>query len=638
MKRHHLKSMVLFAFITQIALAQTDNCGNPNCLTNSLIINTGYNHNTNSAFPVGQQDPYWILRNAPTNVTVNLNGPANVIAASPWSTISGNSRYISAFPASGSNAANISSSINPYSFERCFCVCEDDVKVEYDITVRVDNQVKFFIGNTLLPGQPAQLSTTTASNFNTNNKFKGSIGLKKGRHCLRAEVRNDNEGSPMGLNIEGTLSTVGNKLQREACCNNQGFITGYKFRDNNCNGRQDPGDPYLQGWQIQVNGSGVSLSTATDANGYYTFTVPAGTYTVSEVMQTGWSATTPTGGSQSGVTVAANSIQQVIFGNCPNPPKEWCCPGENLIRNGDFEAGNTGFTSQYTFNGTATAGATLPGQYNIVTGAQALAISSVWTAQDPGTCSNASGKFMAVNGATTGSGRRVIWEQTIPVKEWGRYKFCAMAKNMKQCAFDVLPKLDVEFSLPFGNITHTLNVPAAPCNWYKIEKGLDNWGYGNSLNIKIFLHESQPGDGNDLALDDIALIEIPICPVSAATFQITTQGLTSATYQVSATSATTPLCDKVWWKVCEWDMSANACVSGTEMGPLPTWGTANTAFPGYTFGYGKLYKITRGTWGDCHSWQQFDRFVGSSLRTKRITSYTQEEYDKNRQAILNSLK
>lgn len=638
MKRHHLKSMVLFAFITQIALAQTDNCGNPNCLTNSLIINTGYNHNTNSAFPVGQQDPYWILRNAPTNVTVNLNGPANVIAASPWSTISGNSRYISAFPTPGSNAANTSSSINPYSFERCFCVCEDDVKVEYDITVRVDNQVKFFIGNTLLPGQPAQLSTTTGSNFNTNNKFKGSIGLKKGRHCLRAEVRNDNEGSPMGLNIEGTLSTVGNKLQREACCNNQGFITGYKFRDNNCNGRQDPGDPYLQGWQIQVNGNGVSLSTTTDANGYYTFTVPAGTYTVSEVMQTGWSATTPTGGSQAGLTVAANSIQQVIFGNCPNPPKEWCCPGENLIRNGDFEAGNTGFTSQYTFNGTATAGATLPGQYNIVTGAQALAISSGWTAQDPGTCSNASGKFMAVNGATTGSGRRVIWEQTIPVKEWGRYKFCAMAKNMKQCAFDVLPKLDVEFSLPFGNITHTLNVPAAPCNWYKIEKGLDNWGYGNSLNIKIFLHESQPGDGNDLALDDIALIEIPVCPVSAATFQITTQGLTSATYQVSATSATTPQCDKVWWKVCEWDMSANACVSGTEMGPLPTWGTANTAFPGYTFGYGKLYKITRGTWGDCHSWQQFDRFVGSSLRTKRITSYTQEEYDKNRQAILNSLK
>lgn len=635
---NHLKSMVLFAFMSQIALAQTDNCGNPNCLTNSLIINTGYNHSAGSAFPVGQQDPYWILKNAPTTVTVNLNGPANVIAASPWSAISSNSRYISAFPTSGSNAANISPSINPYSFERCFCVCEDNVKVEYDITVRVDNQVKFYIGSTLLPGQPAQLSTTTTANFNTNNKFKGSIGLNKGRHCLRAEVRNDNEESAMGLNIEGTLSTVGNKLQREACCNNQGFITGYKFRDENCNGRQDTGEPYLQGWQIQVNGNGVSLSATTDANGYYTFTVPAGTYTVSEVMQSGWSPTTPTGGSQAGVTVAANSIQQVIFGNCPKPLKEFCCPGENLIRNGNFEAGNTGFSSQYTFNGATTTWATLPGQYNIVTGAQALSISSGWIAQDPGTCSNTSGKFLAVNGSTCGSGRRVIWEQTIPVKEWASYKFCASAKNLKQCDFDVKPKIDVEFSFPVGNLSQTLNVGAAACNWYQFSKNIDMWGYGSSLTIKIYLDESSLGDGNDVALDNIALLEIPKCPPSAAVFQITTQALNATDYQVTATSSTTPQCNATWWKVCEWDMSTNSCVPGTIVENPSTWWTANTTFPGYTFKYGKLYKISRGTWGECHGWGSFDRFVGSSLRTKRITSYTQEQYDKNLTTILNSLK
>lgn len=320
------------------------------------------------------------------------------------------------------------------------------------------------------------------------------------------------------------------------------------------------------------------------------------------------------------------------------PPVVWCCPGENLIRNGNFEAGNTGFTSQYAFNAATTTWATLPGQYNIVTGAQASVISSNWIAQDPSTCSNASGKFMAVNGATTGSGRRVIWEQTIPVKEWGRYKFCAYAKNLKQCTFDVEPKVDIEFSLPFGNLSETIKVSGGACTWHKFEKHLDNWGYGNSLTIKIFLDEAQPGDGNDLALDDIALIEIPVCPVSAAMFQITTQALTSATYQVSATSTATPQCDKIWWKVCEWNSGTNACVTGTEMGPLTTWGTANTAFPGYTFSYGKLYKITRGTWGECHAWQQFDRYVGSSLTTRKIASFTQEQYDNNRQAVLNSLK
>lgn len=322
------------------------------------------------------------------------------------------------------------------------------------------------------------------------------------------------------------------------------------------------------------------------------------------------------------------------------PPVAWCCPGENLIRNGDFEAGNTGFTSQYTFNGATTAWATLPGQYNIVTGAQALAISSGWEAQDPGTCNNASGKFMAVNGATTGSGRRVIWEQTVPVKEWGRYKFCVYAKNLKQCDFDVKPKVDIEFSLPFGNLSETLDVnTGGACGWYEFKKGLDNWGYGNSLTIKIFLHESQPGDGNDLALDDIALIEIPKMDIQYAYFNYSTPTSVGPNLWNITFNSSVPLppgCHAAW------RVKAKEIQTGNEHDIYndPNWWASptyinTTNFPGYngttipttvtsgtTPGVFNLlafsYRITRGVYCECEAWEEWSIILNPSANRRNV--------------------
>ncbi len=318
----------------QICFSQGD-CSSATCLTNSLIINTGYNHSNATLFSDGQQDPYWILTNAPTDVVVNLNGPGYAIA-STWGAAISNSKYISAFSSSGSNKSNVDLSKNPYSFERCFCTCGNGVKVDYDITVRVDNQVKFYLDNVLLPGQPAQLSTTTTKNFDgtddVNNKVQGTIVLNAGRHCLRAELRNDNASSPMGLDIKGSLTTAGNSLLKETCCNNQGFVVGYKYKDENCNGVKDAEDKILPNWKIQLTGNGQSKNCTTDANGYYTFTVPAGTYTVGEEQQTGWRATNPKNGSKSGVVITANSITQIDFLNCDKPIPitfDPCCPPIN---------------------------------------------------------------------------------------------------------------------------------------------------------------------------------------------------------------------------------------------------------------------------------------------------------------------
>ena len=50
----------------------------------------------------------------------------------------------------------------------------------------------------------------------------------------------------------------------------------------------------LQGWSVTVSGP-VNSSTVTDANGHYVFSgIPAGTYTVCEVVQSGWTQSSPT--------------------------------------------------------------------------------------------------------------------------------------------------------------------------------------------------------------------------------------------------------------------------------------------------------------------------------------------------------
>jgi hypothetical protein len=75
---------------------------------------------------------------------------------------------------------------------------------------------------------------------------------------------------------------------------------GLKFHDLNANGLKEDEEPVLPGWTINlegVEGDGdvVADSTATDANGYYSFEVNPGTYTITEQcpLAEGWRQSTP---------------------------------------------------------------------------------------------------------------------------------------------------------------------------------------------------------------------------------------------------------------------------------------------------------------------------------------------------------
>jgi len=100
-------------------------------------------------------------------------------------------------------------------------------------------------------------------------------------------------------------------------CPCEAMITGMKFNDLNGNGVRDPGEPGLANWTIQVTDSnGITHTATTDSQGNYSFTVPApGTYTVAEVLQSGWTQTAPTTGIYSVTVPPGQVLTNLNFGN-----------------------------------------------------------------------------------------------------------------------------------------------------------------------------------------------------------------------------------------------------------------------------------------------------------------------------------
>ncbi|MFN3692858.1 MAG: peptidoglycan-binding domain-containing protein [Candidatus Paceibacteria bacterium] len=68
-------------------------------------------------------------------------------------------------------------------------------------------------------------------------------------------------------------------------------LTGSKWNDLNANGVWDKDEPTLAGWTITATNGEDTITTTTDEDGDYEFWVPAGTWTVSEIAQSGWTQT-----------------------------------------------------------------------------------------------------------------------------------------------------------------------------------------------------------------------------------------------------------------------------------------------------------------------------------------------------------
>lgn len=101
-------------------------------------------------------------------------------------------------------------------------------------------------------------------------------------------------------------------------------ISGFKFVDRNANGVHDDGEPGLAGVTIFLdtnrNGKldGNEVSTVTDENGFYSFDVPPGRYTVTELVPDGYIQSLPGAADNGRYTVnvvEGEQIGDLNFGN-----------------------------------------------------------------------------------------------------------------------------------------------------------------------------------------------------------------------------------------------------------------------------------------------------------------------------------
>ncbi|HEX7365956.1 MAG TPA: gliding motility-associated C-terminal domain-containing protein [Pelobium sp.] len=175
----------------------------------------------------------------------------------------------------------------------------------------------------------------------------------------------------------------------------------------------------------------------------------------------------------------------------------------NLVVNGDFEQGNTGFTSNYIFG---TAGSSFDqGNYGI---------SNNPNLYNPGfsACTDhttGSGKMLLADGASGQKNnvppKATVWQQTIPVTAGRNYAFSAWITNIANGALSSL-----QFSIN-GTIIKNISSSSQKCNW---EELYVIWPSGTNSTATISIAEGTGAvGGNDFALDDIGFYEIIPQPV-----------------------------------------------------------------------------------------------------------------------------
>lgn len=173
--------------------------------------------------------------------------------------------------------------------------------------------------------------------------------------------------------------------------------------------------------------------------------------------------------------------------------------GANLVINGDFEAGNTGFTTQYAV-GTGGSWGLLSseGTYAIVSSPN-LAHNNFMPCQDvtpaPGT------QMMVVNGAA--SPGLNVWCQTVAVTPNTLYEFSAWASN----ALNDANVAQLQFNINGTSIGPTFTTTAQGCNW---QQYFQTWNSGSNTSVDIcIVNLNTNPSGNDFMLDDISFA--PVC-------------------------------------------------------------------------------------------------------------------------------
>lgn len=173
----------------------------------------------------------------------------------------------------------------------------------------------------------------------------------------------------------------------------------------------------------------------------------------------------------------------------------------NLVVNGNFSQGNTGFTTEYNQISNPNPFG-VQSSYDIVTNPNTwfTAFSSC------GDHTTGTGNLMVVDGSTDPTGTIKVWCNATPISVLPNKNY-TFSYYVASVATDNPAKMQVEINgIAIGA---PINAPSATCLW-TLHSFIWNSGTNTTASICIFDRESS-GNGNDFALDDIALTETLTC-------------------------------------------------------------------------------------------------------------------------------
>lgn len=177
---------------------------------------------------------------------------------------------------------------------------------------------------------------------------------------------------------------------------------------------------------------------------------------------------------------------------------------QNVIVNGDFQQGNTGFDTEYAFVG---SGLVSEGQYCIDVNASGHGGgTNGWPSV---TGYGGSGMYMIVNGfGNTYPTPKVVWKQTVDVTSQTNYTFSCQLVNLSQgiLFLDPMPAI-IQLKINGVDVGGSLTLNPSSHDWQAMNR---TWNSGNCyglVEIAIYdLYSGSPGLGDDFGLDEILFI------------------------------------------------------------------------------------------------------------------------------------
>lgn len=192
------------------------------------------------------------------------------------------------------------------------------------------------------------------------------------------------------------------------------------------------------------------------------------------------------------------------FSRTLNTPGTYSVSGEsigsNLVINGDFEAGNTGFTSDYVTGSSSGGGSwgllSWEGTYEVTTSPDLVHYNFF-----PCTYQN---NMLVVNGASNPNSN--VWCQNISVTPGTEYLFSTDVSN---ALYDPTVA-NLQFSINGTQLGGVFSTSPNGCDWLTFS---ETWASGSTTSAQIcILNQNTSVGGNDFALDNIYFA--PLCSFS----------------------------------------------------------------------------------------------------------------------------